>query len=98
MFRARLWLRCFGWMAMVVMSVGLMVPACNFWIVRCTRGRVFDSVDAVPSRDVGLVLGTGKTNSDGRWGNPHFENRIRAAAALYRAAKLKRLLVSGDNH
>ncbi len=48
--------------------------------------------------NVALVLGTRRTTPDGRWSNPHFAHRIEAAAALYRAGKVKRLLVSGDNH
>jgi SanA protein len=61
------------------------------------RGRIFRSVESVPERDVGLVLGTAKTT---RRGNPnlHFNHRIKAAAALYHAGKVRHLLVSGDNH
>lgn len=64
---------------------------------RAARGRVFRSVAAVPACDVGLVLGTSK---DTRRGQPnlHFNQRIEAAAALYRAGKVRHLLVSGDNH
>src|SRR6266404_8874284 len=57
-----------------------------------------EELSAVPSRDVGLVLGTSRKTPDGRWSNPHFVHRIEAAAALYKAGKVKRLLVSGDNH
>ncbi len=71
---------------------------CNVWIISTTSSRVYEDSSAVPARDVALVLGTRRTTPDGRWSNPHFAHRIEAAAALYRAGKVKRLLVSGDNH
>ncbi len=61
------------------------------------QGRVFRSIESVPANDVGLVLGTGKTTRRGAT-NLHFTQRIDAAAALYRAGKVRHLLVSGDNH
>jgi SanA protein len=60
-------------------------------------GRIFRSVDAVPQNDVAMVLGTGKLTARG-FLNLHFKQRIAAAAALYRAGKVRHLLVSGDNH
>src|SRR5579859_3256618 len=62
-----------------------------------TRGKIFSSMDELPVNDVGLVLGTSKMTKRGIE-NPHFEHRIEAAAALYKAGKVKHLLVSGDNH
>jgi SanA protein len=60
-------------------------------------GRIFRSADKIPQHQVGLVLGTGKTTARGN-PNLHFNQRIAAAAALYRAGKVRHLLVSGDNH
>lgn len=60
-------------------------------------GRIFRSVEEVPPKDVALVLGTGKLTARG-FPNLHFTQRIEAAAALYRAGKVRHLLVSGDNH
>jgi SanA protein len=67
---------------------------------RCNQaasGSVFHSVDAVPTREIGLVLGTSKETRHGK-PNLHFNQRIEAAAALYHAGKVHHLLVSGDNH
>lgn len=61
------------------------------------RDRVFRTIEGVPANAVGLVLGTGKTTRQGR-PNLHFTQRITAAAALFRAGKVRHLLVSGDNH
>jgi SanA protein len=64
---------------------------------RASAGRVFHSLAAVPVGEVGLVLGTSKETRHGK-PNLHFNQRIEAAAALYRAGKVRHLLVSGDNH
>jgi SanA protein len=87
--------------AVVLCGIGVILTAC-FWLSdRACRaaaaGRVFRSVAEVPQNDIGLVLGTAKTTSRGS-ANLHFDQRIEAAAALYRAGKVRHLLVSGDNH
>jgi SanA protein len=64
---------------------------------RAASGRVFWDPAATPEREVGLVLGTSKLTRHGK-PNLHFDRRIEAAAALYRAGKVRHLLVSGDNH
>ncbi len=64
---------------------------------RAASTRLFRSVETVPANDVALVLGTGKTTARG-YPNLHFKHRMDAAAALYRAGKVRHLLVSGDNH
>lgn len=61
------------------------------------KGRIYRSVDAVPERQVGLVLGASKVTRHGT-PNLHFNQRINAAVTLYRAGKIHHLLVSGDNH
>ncbi len=58
-------------------------------------GRVYDDLDALPHREVALVLGTSKY-SFGRL-NSFYTGRIRAAAELYHAGKVDGILVSGDN-
>jgi len=65
--------------------------------LQAANGRVFRSVDAVPARETGLVLGTSRQTRHGL-PNLHFNQRMEAAAALYRAGKVRHLLVSGDNH
>ncbi|MBI3650527.1 MAG: YdcF family protein [Acidobacteria bacterium] len=66
-------------------------------MVNSTAAQVFTDANALPENAVGLVLGAGRTLSGGAI-NPHFKARIEAAAYLYRAGKVKHLLVSGDNH
>lgn len=56
----------------------------------------YDSLNNIPHNEVGLLLGTSSKMSDGQ-PNPFFNNRIRAAAMLYRKGKIDYILVSGDN-
>ena len=99
---------CYRWMkrnrfrlAISLVVVALAAFGSMLWAdrscERAAKGRIFSSVDAVPVREVGLVLGTSRVTRQGR-PNLHFNQRIEAAAELYRAGKVHHLLVSGDNH
>ena len=65
-------------------------------ILLFTRDRLYSSVDEIPYNRVGVVLGTSKKLRTGT-PNPFFEYRMDAAAKLYHAAKVDRLVISGDN-
>ena len=73
------------------------VVYCNVRISSYARSRVSDHVSDIPHRYVALVLGT---SPKGRFGGPNrfFIARINAAAELYQAGKIDKILVSGDNH
>lgn len=58
--------------------------------------RIFRSIETIPTNSVALVLGTAKKTSRGN-PNQHFNQRIEAAAELFKAGKVRHLLVSGDN-
>lgn len=96
------WLRARG-RRFVVVALAVLLAAAGMIALAdrlCQRAaleRIFHSIDAVPVKDVALVLGTSKTTRAGNT-NLHFKHRMDAAAALYRAGKVKHLLVSGDNH
>jgi len=68
----------------------------NLWIVIRAHARVFARVGDVPSNDVALVLGT-SARLKGGGDNPFFAGRMAAAAELYRAGKIRHLILSGDN-
>jgi len=68
----------------------------NAWVILMNENRLYDDIQDLPVNDVGLVLGTSKRLSSG-YTNPYFTYRIKAAAKLYKAGKVKCLLVSGDN-
>jgi SanA protein len=68
----------------------------NLWLELRARGRVFSDIADVPTNDVGLVLGTSARLRGGDE-NPFFAGRMAAASELYRAGKVRHLLLSGDN-
>lgn len=70
--------------------------ACQISVKSAGRGRLFNSLEKVPAREVGLVLGTGEILPNGRV-NRYFRYRIEAAAKLYHAGKIKRFILSGDH-
>lgn len=82
--------------SVTVAAIALMICA-DRACMRAADDSVFTSISAVPQRQVGLVLGTSKETRHGK-PNLHFNQRIEAAAALYKAGKVRHLLVSGDNH
>jgi SanA protein len=84
------------WIFFLLMILGLTIYICNTWIINSTRAQIFKDVTKIEARTIGLVLGTNKLN---RYGKPNlfFKYRIEAAAALFKAGKIKHIIVSGDN-
>ncbi|HUJ72411.1 MAG TPA: ElyC/SanA/YdcF family protein [Verrucomicrobiae bacterium] len=90
----------FSKIAAVTLLVGPLVVlaailVCNVWVITTTKSQVFYDVNSLPFNNDGLVLATGKLIEKGRV-NQHFLQRVDAAAALYHAGKVKRLILSGD--
>lgn len=80
-----------------LLVLALLVTAlCQCIILRAVVGHRYDTLSALPKNRVGLVLGTSKFVSRGRY-NAYYTQRITAAAKLYKAGKVEFLLVSGDN-
>lgn len=81
------------WLGLVLLGF---ILYSNIRIDRYAKGRLYDSVSAVPHYHTALVLGTSPV---GRNGGPnlYFLSRIDATAKLYEAGKIDRILVSGDN-
>lgn len=73
------------------------IVVCNRLIDKNSSGKVFNPSDSIPYNPTGLVLGTTPKLKDGH-PNLYFEYRMDAAAALYKAGKVKYLIISGDNH
>jgi len=92
----RLLLRLIKWIFVVVGLIILVVFGINSWIWIDSDRHIYDNVEDIPFNSIGLVLGTSKST---RSGNPnlHFTTRMDAAAALYKAGKVKHLVLSGDN-
>ena len=87
--------RKFSRIAVVPLALVLFAGWANWTVTQAAEARVFSNVQTVPFRRVGLVLGTAPRSMHGS--NPFFERRLDAAAALYRAHKVRCLLVSGDH-
>jgi SanA protein len=76
------------------------VALAALWILRAiahahTEGRIFTDIHAVPPAPVALVLGAGLWR-DGT-PTPALYDRVATAVDLYKAGKVKKLLMSGDN-
>lgn len=74
----------------------VVVAACNAWVVLSTRQGIYANASGIPQNAVGLLLGTSPRTRGGGF-NPYFRNRMRAAVELYRAGRIRHLLVSGAN-
>jgi len=92
LFSARRWL----WLAVLAAAGLVFVFGCEWWVAQAANGRCFEDVTEVPAAPVAVVLGTSARLADGRT-NLFFLPRIAAAAALFKAGKVKALIVSGDN-
>ncbi len=84
------------WGVWIVGVVALFILISNIWVVRTTEQLIYTSYDSLPSNSVALVLGTSKRLLSGA-PNPFFNERIAAAASLYRQGKVSHFLLSGDN-
>jgi SanA protein len=85
-----------GSLLLALAAGGGAVAGCGHLVARAGKGRLYEKVADVPPRGVGLLLGTSDKRRNGST-NPFFTHRIEAAAALYKAGKVRHLLISGDN-
>lgn len=68
----------------------------NHKVVSAAKPYVFNDVNDVPAVQTGLLLGTSKLLPNG-YINLYFKYRIDAALELFRAGKIKYIIISGDN-
>jgi len=68
----------------------------NSTINKQTESRMYSDTDSIPENNVGLLLGTSKFMRNGN-SNQYFENRISSTIQLYKAGKIKNVVISGDN-
>ncbi len=74
----------------------LLLVFCNLQVKYSTSPYLYNSVAQTPHNKVGLLLGTSKRLSNGR-SNGYFANRIEATVELYKAGKIDKVIISGDN-
>ena len=76
----------------VLAALGLLfVFGCEEWIAMAGKGRCHDEVKVIPEAPVAVVLGTSARLADGR-ANLFFLPRMEAAAALFKAGKVRALI------
>lgn len=86
-----------AWAAGVIaiLCIALMF-ICNQIVVNKAKGKVFSDIDSIKYNKVGLLLGTTPQARIGRITNYFFVYRIDAAEHLYKAGKIEKILISGD--
>ena len=75
----------------------LLIVACNVGVMWNAKGRTFEDISNAPTTLSALVLGTSPITPRGIH-NGSFDNRIKAASELYKAGKVKKLIVSGGDY
>lgn len=82
---------------MPLLAVVLVIAGCNLAIVGSASNRTFDNTNDIPYNKVGLLLATSPYTPGGAR-NYYFENRIKAAAELFEAGKIKYIIASGGDY
>ena len=81
----------------VILCIILML-ICNQIVVNNAKGKAFSEIDSIKYNKVGLLLGTTPQARIGRITNYFFVYRIDATERLYKARKIEKILISGDEH
>ena len=88
--------KLFKWSFIVILLFVISIYASNQWIIKSTKSQLYSTIFEIPSNDVALLLGTSKILKNGSE-NLFYKYRIEAVAELYKAGKIKHVIVSGDN-
>ena len=86
---------CFGAFAIICLALMLI---CNQIVVNNAEGKAFSDIDSIKYNKVGLLLGTTPQARITKVKNYFFIYRIDAAEQLYKAGKIKKILISGDEN
>lgn len=91
--RIMIWSGCI----IVVLCITILL-ICNHLVVSNAEGKVFSDIDSIKYNKVGLLLGTTPQSRIDRVTNYFFIYRIDAAERLYKARKIEKILISGDEN
>ena len=92
-------IKIFLWSTCIILFVCIVVMLiCNQIVVNNAEGKVFSDIDSIKYNKVGLLLGTTPQARIGRITNAFFTYRIDAAEQLYKARKIEKILISGDEN
>lgn len=92
----RFFKRLLSWGSLSLLGGLLALVLFNIWVVGRSSARVTSDTASVPKAPVALVMGTSRRLANGST-NAFWKGRMDAAAALYKAGKVSKILVSGDN-
>lgn len=83
-------------LSILVLGCIACIITCNSIINRSVAQGLYDDLAEIPDNEVGVLLGTSPKLKNGK-NNLYFDHRISAAIQLYKAGKIKYILISGDN-
>ena len=89
-------MRIAKWIFLITLMMAMGLFAIDMTISKQAEDALYDDIKSVPSKKAALVLGTAKYMVGGGK-NYFYTYRIRAAAALFKAGKVKTIVVSGDH-
>ena len=89
--------KIFKWAFIIFLILIIAISWSNYFIIKNTRNQIYSDITKIPQNDVAILLGASKSLKNGN-DNLFFKYRIEAAAALFKAGKIKHIIVSGDNH
>lgn len=81
----------------IILCIVVML-ACNQIVTNNAKGKAYYDIDNIKYNKVGLLLGTTPQARIGRITNYFFIYRIDAAEQLYKAGKIEKILISGDEN
>lgn len=91
------WIKRIKWTILTGGILALAAILCaNYCVKHTAKEFIYQNVSFVPQNKAGLLLGTSKLLKSGL-PNQYFQNRIRAAADLFKAGKIEVIVISGDN-
>lgn len=79
----------------LVALMGLLVWSCHAWVEKTSAAHCSSQLETLAEAPAALVLGC--SPKIGNLRNLFFDHRMEAAAQLFKAGKVKALIVSGDN-
>ncbi len=83
-------------LTLLIIATCLTIYYCNKLIVDIASEKLYSETASIPYNKVGLLLGTSKYIGDG-YVNAYYSYRIDATIKLVKDAKIKYVIISGDN-
>ena len=90
--------KCVCIIGIVAVVCLVLMLICNQIVVSNAEGKVFSEIDSIKYNKVGVLLGTPPKARITKVKNYFFIYRLDAAEQLYRAGKIEKILISGDEN